>query len=663
MFIYALTTERYLEQKIVKLGCTESPPNRLSTYCTGYPPFETPFFLRVWHTGVTTRCELLREEQAIHRFFQPCRLHKFEGCGFTEWFDFHTLTGSLEQQLDAYAAKQKWTQVVENLPRKIYPVHEFDRNMHHLHRESDRLETLTQMQAPAIQAIRDFLARKEGAGYLVAPCGFGKTYLTVEALSEVHRIIVCCPRISIARQWRDTFIKRNFPSISVQLLGDNHLFEKIQAPASGKHVIISTYNMSDNLPNLPNLRDYFAVFDEVHHMAGVSVEGVGKTRKFFHHCKDNQVPVLGLTFTPRIVKGTGPNLQVTSMDDVDAFGHRIHEVKYRDCVNAGILPLYHIHIVHGDGGGDKLGQRVQGLKKMLNLDSPDGKRLLKRPLVMVGNRREGEQVYQDLKNSVDTRWIHGADPKRKQRDGETWFRADTPETRALVSCRLFGEGVDFPSADGTVFLYDKTSREETVQMLFRAGRWHVDKPEFHVILPLADNEDLQSLEGILLQCAQIDGALTSSLTATINNPRGVPQPQFENGHLVGWGDPRVISIHWNDYERLTHVFQNVRKRLLGVGPDRIRNWCRENNIRTSDEYRAHRENWLPANFAPANWYEFLHGAPADPSIRERLEKFDSLPNSEDFPTWAVANGIPLSLQEIEDGALPGYVIPGRHRRR
>ena len=679
MYIYALTNDAYAQSSVVKLGKTETPPNRLSTYRTSYPPkykgpeasFE-PYFLRIWRTDAANDVELRREEDAIFRRFYRCRLSREDGKN-SEWFDFRELSVAVNMDvaalLDGYARAQRWVEVkLEDLPRKTYanPL-QFDRNERFVHRAGDRLAILTRMQAPAIQAIYEFFASGKPVGHLVAPCGFGKTYVTIQALirSMAEHIIVCCPRIKIAYQWAQEFHRHNIP---VQLLGDGHRFADIRAPPTGPHVIISTYNMSDYLRSVPNLGWYLIILDEVHHMAGVAgleeapVEGLSKTRRFFVHCKERGIPTLGLTYTPRVVTGARDGFRVLSMDD-GGFGPCIHETKYRDCVNAGILPTYRIHIVQAeDATADQLSCRVAALLKTLDAVNDAESPLVTRPLIMVGNRHDGELVAQKLQGVANARWVHGGNGRGKRRADEAWFREDTADQRSLISCRLFGEGVDFPRADCTAFLYDKTSREETVQMLFRAGRGHPDKPEFHVVLPLGNSDDLSGLEGILMQIAQIDGALVSDLRFAHDDQTRQHPPQVSPaGEFLGWDNPQIVSfdVPGDSHEQLAKVFQQVRRRLLGgrVTANQVYKWCKECGVRSSADYRARRESWLPVDFKPScSWYEFLHGAPLDPSWVDHLRDLtrDYFPTAEEWPAWAEANNIAVSVQEIDDNAVAGY---------
>ena len=78
MYIYHASSTVFRVLCLGKIGCTEEPYGRRSTYLTGCPPGLTPSqdidYDAVWETTATTRDELFDLEDEVHNHFMRYRM-------------------------------------------------------------------------------------------------------------------------------------------------------------------------------------------------------------------------------------------------------------------------------------------------------------------------------------------------------------------------------------------------------------------------------------------------------------------------------------------------------------------------------------------------------------------------------------------------------------
>jgi len=131
---------------------------------------------------------------------------------------------------------------------------------------------------------------------------------------------------------------------------------------------------------------------------------------------------------------------------------------------------------------------------------------------------------------------------------------------------MLGEGVDLPITNGVAILYPKHAVGDIVQSIFRAGRWHKNKPLFHVLLPILGEEDMSGLEHVFLSLAQYDEALKDEITykaAHPASPSGEPvAPRVDSS---GYVLPDTIVMEGFDGSKLEEVircFRNSRDLIV-----------------------------------------------------------------------------------------------------
>lgn len=641
MYLYIATAPVYAILGIFKLGFTEEPYGRHSTYQTGCPPGLTPShdieYISIWKIDAKDRDEGFDYEDLLHNQFLKYRMMR-DKPGDTEWFDFKSQSGIT--LVKAFMETMSW--VVREIPlSEITPPKRISRQLRKQHHKNTyflrsitkRNELLNKVQQPVIDAIIAFIQSAIlFAGYMIAPCGSGKTMMTCKGLKGVHKAVICCPSNQIQEQWASTLIGESvFTTKQVLMIGvggttDKDVIRKFMQ--KDVYCIITTYMSSDILVKL--IEEYppeILVLDEAHHMTGIvgkEDEGEGKTRRLMMKASELNVKRLSLTFTPRFIKNTEEvEAEYLTMDDESMFGTKIAELKIRDLIRLGILPDYRLWSLRDES---KKGTGLTGKAECI-LEAWNAKEvvrgeeqfILHHLIVFASTNDEAKQLETYFANkTTDTLvlCVKGGDKLE-----EPIRKFSTAKRSIIVNCKVLGEGVDIPVANSVAVTYPKKSQGEITQMLLRAGRWYEGKPVFHILLPILDDDDMSGFEEVLTSLASCDEYIRDEIILRASSDKKDTEitPRFgEDGGAI----PECIMIEDYDgsnIEEIKKCFTNARKNLFpSKESKRIQALCIEKGIDTSVEYSMtlRTENPdLPEDPKPKNqlWYDYLH-----PTLGERI---------------------------------------------
>lgn len=641
MYLYIATAPVYSAQGIYKLGLTTEPYGRHSTYQTGCPPGLSPShdieYIAIWETNAKDMDEAFDCEDKLHNQFLKYRMMRNKP-GDTEWFDFKDQSSI--SLVKAFMENVPW--IVREVPlSEITPPKRISyqmRKQHHkntyfLRSITKRNELLNKIQQPVIDAIIAFIQSVIlFAGYVIAPCGSGKTMMTCKALKSVQKAIICCPSNQIQEQWASTLIGESiFTLKEVLMIGVSGTTDKDYIKRFMQkevYCIITTYMSSDIL--VKPIEDYppqILVLDEAHHMAGVvgkEDEGEGKTRRLMMKASELNIKRLSLTFTPRFIKNTEEvEAEYLTMDDETMFGTKIAELKFRDLIRLGILPDYRLWSLRDE---TKKGTGLTGKAECI-LEAWNAKELVRGEeqfilhhlIVFASTNDEAKQLENYFTNkTTDTLvlCVKGGDKLE-----EPIRKFSTAKRSIIVNCKVLGEGVDIPAANSVAVTYPKKSQGEITQMLLRAGRWYEGKPVFHILLPILDDDDMSGFEEVLTSLASCDEYIRDEIILRASSDKKDTEitPRFEEG---GGAIPECIMIEDYDgsnIEEIKKCFTNARKNLFpSKESKRIQALCIEKGVDTSVEYSMtlRTENPdLPEDPKPKNqlWYDYLH-----PTLVERI---------------------------------------------
>lgn len=580
--LYIVTSPYYLLHRLVKLGLTTDLYGRGGTYQTGCPPGFDPSheleFVAAWTTDATTDSKLKNHEAILHNQFAHLRMKRTTG-RLTEWFQFPVGVDPIAA-ISTFLSHCAWITSIVDVdsirPKKRqqnYLNTSYHRNTNFCEDNTERTALINAIQAPIISAIRSFIAAAAIlAGTILAPCGSGKTRMACEGMRGLQRVIICVPLQQIQQQWADTLLSLGIISIDqILLIGgkgttDPSMIAEWMKKSS--YFILTTYASSHLLIEALTSNVELIVLDEAHHMAGVlatAETGEGKTRRLIKKACDLNIKRLSLTFTPRNVRAEEVS-SVLTMDDEMIFGPILAELKLRDLIKKGILPDYRIWSLRdatnkGKGMEAKLNTIIEACAATEEIDGKE-KYLLHHIVLFVHTTVEATAAATILKKALlDIEIFHvGSDASCDNYDDA--IKAYNKASRSiLINCKMLGEGVDLPITNGVAILYPKYSVGDIVQSIFRAGRWHKDKPLFHVLLPILEEDDMSGLEFVFLSLAQYDEALKDEIIYKAthpSSPSGEPDPRTDSSGSVIPESIVMEGFDGSNVEEVIRCFRNSR---------------------------------------------------------------------------------------------------------
>jgi superfamily II DNA or RNA helicase len=631
MFIYLASSPVFRALCLGKLGCTEEPYGRRSTYLTGCPPGLTPSqdidYDAVWETTATTRDELFDLEDEVHNHFLKYRMMR-EKPGDSEWFNFQGKNP--HDEVKRFMESRPWIKrqltLSEITPPKRssrYLRKQYHKNLQYIKIRTSRNATLNLLQEPVISAIAMFMADADNrAGYVIAPCGSGKTIMSSKGIRGVKKCVICCPSKQIQNQWLATLLAEGiFTEPQIHIVGGAGTTDPsmIRTIFEGDaFCVISTYMSSHLLVDIINGSLDLLVLDEAHHMAGIVArdeKGEGRTRRLMLKASDLGVKRLSLTYTPRFIADDGgTDAEYLTMDDDSIFGKKIAELKIRDLIRKGVLPDYRLWTLRDEA---KKGTGIIGKAECIleawgatEIIRGEEKHILHHLVVFASTTQEAKDLERFFKAKTTDTLVLRVEEGDKLEDPIAQF---TSASRAiLVNCFVLNEGVDIPIANAVAITYPKQSRGQITQMILRAGRWYEGKSVFHVIIPTLGDEDLSGFEEVLSALASCDEQIRDEIVLRTKpdvKPSDPLPPSPETGDTL----PECIMIEEfeADQEEIKRCFTNIRKNLFPAKESRrIQELCIEKGVDTSVEYALLHIDIpeLPEDPRPKGmlWYDYLH---------------------------------------------------------
>ena len=272
-----------------------------------------------------------------------------------------------------------------------------------------------------------------------------------------------------------------------------------------------------------------AVADEAHRTAGALIPGEDPSP--FVRIHDNDAiradRRLYMTATPKVyaasVRTRAGKLATTlcSMDDENRYGPVLHETRFGDAVDRGLLADYRVIVLtvpeslaanirirnFSEGESptlDEQGRMIGCLRALAKTDAEqfpeDDRAPMRRAIAFCNFVKSSKQLEQRIGDVAagyaDFTGDHGAPPVSARHVDGTFnanaravalaFLNETPEdeTRILTNARCLTEGVDVPALDGILFMHPRKSQIEVVQAVGRVMRQAPGKKLGYVILPV-----------------------------------------------------------------------------------------------------------------------------------------------------------------------------------
>jgi len=641
MNIYLASSPVFRVSFLGKLGCTEEPYGRRSTYLTGCPPGLTPSYdidyEGMWETTATTKEELFEYEDEVHNHFLKYRMMR-EIPGDSEWFNFQGR--SPYDAVKAFMETRSWVKRQIPLseiapPKRLsrYMRRQYQKNLLYIKTRGKRNETLNALQEPVISAIHSFVFDSTNrAGYVIAPCGSGKTIMSAKGFRGLKKVIICCPSKQIQNQWRNTLIIESvFTDSDIHFVGgtgttDLKAIRDILPQES--YCIISTYMSSHLLVDSITPATELLVLDEAHHMAGIVAKdekGEGRTRRLMVKASELEIKRLSLTYTPRIIHDDGgTDVDYLTMDDDAIFGSKIAELKIRDLIRKGVLPDYRLWTLRDEARkGTGIIGKAECILEAWNATEilrGEEKHILHHLIVFTSTTQEAKDLERFFKAKTSDVILRVEEGDKLEVPLQQFADA---KRAILVNCFVLNEGVDIPCANAVAITYPKQSRGQITQMVLRAGRWFEGKPVFHVLIPTLGNEDLTGFEEVLSALASCDEQIRDEIV--LRSAVGVkPSDPLPSSPDSSDTPPECIMIEEFEAneEDIKRCFTNIRKNLFPARESRrIQELCIEKGWDTSVEYGLQRLAIpeLPEDPKPKNntWFDYLH-----PTYGDRISASD-----------------------------------------
>lgn len=577
-------------------------------------------------------------EEEVHNEFYMYRMMRDKPRD-SEWFDFEGR--SPLDTVRAFMNTRSWVkrEVPESeiCPKKRPPHYVLKKQL--MYKNLKIIKTLTERdaalnreQVPVEDEITRFLKNPdERAAYVIAPCGFGKTKVTVGAAKGViKKAIICCPSNVIQNQWHETLLRYNaFANDNIHIIssyGTTDVDTISRLLENDVYCIITTYMSSHLLVDMIRENIELLVLDEAHHMVGVvaSEENKeGRTRRLLMKAVEIGIKRLSLTYTPRFIVNAGDTkVKYLTMDDDSVFGKKIVDVRIRDIIKKGILPDYRVWSLrdkHKKGRG--LIGKAECLLEAWNathIVRGEERNILHHLIVYALNTEDAKMLEDFFKEKIedDTVVIRVEGGDKLEEPIERFTRT---RRAIIVNCFVLNEGVDIPIADSVAIMYPKQSRGQITQMVLRPGRWYEGKAMFYILLPSTGDEDLSGFEEVLTSLASIDENIRDEIVMRARSgvkPTGTPTPS--DGDTGTEPEMIMIDEFEADEEQIKKCFENIRKNMYPKKNSMlIQELCIRKGIDTSRQYNRLLEDIpeLPEDPRPKNvtWYSFLH-----PSHTQRI---------------------------------------------
>jgi superfamily II DNA or RNA helicase len=590
----------------------------------------------MWETTATTREELFEYEDEAHNHFLKYRMMR-EIPGDSEWFNFQGR--SPYDSVKAFMETRPWVKRQIPLseiapPKRLsrYMRRQYQKNLLYIKTRGKRNEILNALQAPVISAIHAFVASTNRAGYVIAPCGSGKTLMSTKGFRGLKKVIICCPSKQIQNQWWNTLIAESaFTNSDIHFVGGTgttdvnairHILDR------DSYCIISTYMSSHLLVESITTTTELLVLDEAHHMAGIIAQdekGEGRTRRLIVKASELDIKRISLTYTPRIIHDDGGIDEYLTMDDDAIFGSKIAELKIRDLIRKGVLPDYRLWTLRDEARkGTGIIGKAECILEAWNATEiirGEEKHILHHLIVFASTTQEAKDLERFFKAKTTDVILRVEEGDKL----EVPIQQFTDAKRAiLVNCFVLNEGVDIPCANAVAITYPKQSRGQITQMVLRAGRWFEGKSVFHVLIPTLGDEDLTGFEEVLSALASCDKQIRDEivLRSAVGVKTSDPLPSSPNSSDT---PPECIMIEEFEAneEDIKRCFTNIRKNLFPARESRrIQELCIEKGWDTSVDYSLERITMypdLPEDPKPKNntWFDYLH-----PTYGDRISASD-----------------------------------------
>ena len=423
-------------------------------------------------------------------------------------------------------------------------------------------------QQQAIDSAVSHLESPGTRGKLLMACGTGKTLVALRVAETLAgrsgRVLVLVPSLALLSQTLSAWVDdTELPVRAFAVCSDNQTGRPRRsaedtadmdvldlaypattdparlAKAAGPNaadrmtVVFATYQSSGVLEEAQQRHGLpafdLAIADEAHRTAGALIPGEDPSP--FVRIHDNEAiradRRLYMTATAKVyaesARTRAGKLAATlcSMDDKDQYGPVLHETRFGDAVDQGLLADYRVIVLtvpealaarvtirnFAEGEAltiDEQGRMIGCLRALAKTDTDqfpeDDRAPMRRAIAFCNFIKSSQQLEQRIHDvaegyadytgdadapPVSARHVDGTFNAADRADALAFLNeTPTDETRILTNARCLTEGVDVPALDGILFMHPRKSQIEVVQAVGRVMRQAPGKKLGYIILPV-----------------------------------------------------------------------------------------------------------------------------------------------------------------------------------
>ena len=625
MYLYCLLSK--FTDKILKLGLTTDPPNRLRVYRTGEPPGFESKFMALWKVNATSKAELAELEQGMHNHFSLVRQFRLWGTK-CEWFEVSFEDVEKYMNSQAFVIRQLSIEEINVIEKKSKSD------------DSDNFAPNLFVPSPSPTFLKDeffttFLPQgctprpiqnelwdlwegicnqdQQYKGIVQWPTATGKTIAmlllfflsatTAKKKGEIFRGLLIAPTNDIFETIIDHINKLSKYGIKV-FKGYNGNLSSLSIP-SDKHILVTTTHQSltdldmwDKLPNITHVH-----YDEVHRITGDEFLKNLQTKFVFWNTKF----LTGTSATP-ITSARKQNEKFAEL-----FGDPlqiIHQCKVEDAIQEGWIakPRFGVNIIRNDVPRDTIiRQFVNTIHSSIIKKMNDGLWKGGKVIAYLPFRNEACKAV-DIAKEIMPDWNIFSAVENADALNDAEFK-NTPSEECpsiLFSCERYREGSDIKGIEMTVILMGNTiSAYILLQIIGRTLRNdYKDKEGWCIIFRPCDEETTEEevFNDIVLQITEFIGKDKNSLS----NKENIKS--FVDRFFVS---DTITGTIFNVQETIDRIQLMFSRKVLDHGNikekyDVIRSINIENKLESREQYEKDAFIENPKSYFKDNWISWYH---------------------------------------------------------
>tara|TARA_A100001015_G_scaffold317395_1_gene434256 strand:+ start:920 stop:3181 length:2262 start_codon:yes stop_codon:yes gene_type:complete len=609
-----LQDERYMvyvyighfDESATKIGMTTNLYKRLCVYNTSHPftDFKVDVLIKL-----NSEEDALYLEQLLHLSYDDKKARHSLGYDKrnvdNEWITIRPTQEEISNILQKLYKKQDISFPYEvlledNIEHELQPNYSYQREKtekHNNRKEKMRMmirdkenarkkaphKTPYEYQLFIIEKMFEYY-QKYDKGYMIEPCGIGKTFLAIWFAKENNNynyknILIGVSNKFLQGQMEDE-IKNVIPEYILKFIGgdqpstSDEIQEEMSKPRNIPMFVITTY---DSCHKLVGLNFDLKIGDECHHLASINKD----TKSYLDFHKITSMKSLFMTATEKLID-TNSDKHVFSMDDEDTFGKCIDEKSVKWAIENKVITDYNVVVLKtkNDTLNEIIGEiDIQLTDKntelfmsaYMTLKSMEMYKDLTHVLCYTNTTDHANQVNQFIDILLDKgifsslnkdQFYNKSLHSENSSTDRLKIEVDNMKKKkyGIISCVfIFGEGFNLPKLNGVCFVENMVSNIRIIQCALRASRIEEGNilKKAYMLIPTVDHDDFyetsasyNKIRTIIGNLANVDENISERLMVNTLSKK----KEKRGSNASGRGD--VLYFENSDFE-----LKNLRLRL------------------------------------------------------------------------------------------------------